>query len=315
MSAPSAPIIPPRPSKSPSKEVDAAAAPPPTAVPSIPARPAKKVAERAISPNPARFAQSPLREGFSKGHKSNHSNDYFSSLSVDPIARSASVDLPSVGQEGMEYGAIEQNATLAAIHQTSVVSDKLELHAPKPGLSPETAKDRVAAVTRTDSDKAASLGFGRPTSSRDRSSSRQGHRRQPSSTFSVHSDHEHDGIPEIGQRVPIARHLGDVQAPSPDVDPEVVQRHHQRRHSARNLPPGSYGLHGHGEHEGNLHKAYYDKHPELRQKEHVRHHERANDFSMSKNDLNRLVRDTANRPDSSKSRPSMYRIDMFAHPI
>lgn len=298
MSAPSAPVIPPRPSKSPSKEVDAA---PLAAVPQIPARPVKKVAERAVSPNPARFAQSPLREGFSRGHASTHTNDYFSSLSVDPIERSPSVDLPSVGQEGMEYGAIEQNATLAAIQQTSVVSDKLKLHAPKPGLAPETAKDRVAAVTGTDSDKAAALGFGKPSSSRDHSSSRQGHRRQPSSTFSVHSDHEHDGIPEIGQRVPIARHLGDVQAPSPDFDPEAVQRHHHRKHSARNLPPGSYGLHGHGEHEGDLHKAYYDKHPELRQKEHVKHHERANDFSMSKNDLNRLVRDTANRPASGKN--------------
>lgn len=303
MEAPTIPVIPPRPSKSPSKEVEAA-----PAMPQIPARPSKKHVERSVSPNPARFAQSPLREGFSKGHKSTGSNDYFAGVgTAEPIQRSPSVGMPSVGEEGMEYGALDEAVALA---QTSTVSDNLKLHAPKPSLSPETAKERVKAVTRTDSDKAASFGLGRPSSSRDRSSSRQGLRKKPSSTFSVASDQDEEGIPEIGQRVPMNRHLGDVQAPSHDAGPDAATKHHQRKLSSRNLPPGSYGLHGHGSlEEDKLEKAYYEKHPELREKEHLSYRDRPNDFAMSKNDLNRLVRDTVNRPSSSKSRyhqPYLY---------
>ncbi|KAK0703358.1 hypothetical protein B0T26DRAFT_876365 [Lasiosphaeria miniovina] len=61
--------------------------------------------------------------------------------------------------------------------------------------------------------------------------------------------------------------------------------------------PGSYRLHGHGVvTQDKLEKAYFEKHPDLLVKEHTpHHHDRPYDFSMSSDDLNRIVRDTASR--------------------
>ncbi|KAJ8124322.1 hypothetical protein O1611_g9319 [Lasiodiplodia mahajangana] len=102
-------------------------------------------------------------------------------------------------------------------------------------------------------------------------------------------------------------YAGDVQAPSlapsraPSVDSTKSGRNHTRRTSSRNgfydLPPGSYGLHGHGvESTDKLEKAYYEKHPEIYQKEHYHPlHDRVHDYSMSSENLNKIVRDTASR--------------------
>jgi hypothetical protein len=56
-------------------------------------------------------------------------------------------------------------------------------------------------------------------------------------------------------------------------------------------------MHGHGvAPEDKLEQAYYQKHPELYKQENlVQLHERKHDFNMSSEDLNRIVRDTANR--------------------
>lgn len=311
MSTPVVPTIPPRPARAPKTE-EAHLAPP-----QIPSRPVKKQVDRSISPNPERFAQSPLTEGFhGRNQKSDRpiSGHSYRGSSRDPIERSRSVDMPSLGEEGMEYGAIPgQEQSPDSTEQTRSVAHDLKLHAPKPSLPAESAKERVREVTRTDSDKAASFGIGRPSMSEDRPASRPGMRREPSYALSIGSegnctDDEH-GIPEIGQRVPMNRHLGDVQAPSSDLPAESPKRHHQRKRSARNLPPGSYGLHGHGvDPQDQLEKAYYEKHPELRIKErHHPVHERQNDFSMSSSDLNKLVKGGANRPVSSrKSQPPVF---------
>lgn len=213
----------------------------------------------------------------------------------------------------MEYGALPNDSDSngqsdkgkSAPEQTRTVSHDLKLHAPKPSLPASSAKQQVLEVTKTDSDKAASFGLGNPShgsGDSDRDPSRDRIRRPPSTALSTHSDHgerdDEHGIPEIGQRVPMNPDLGDVQAPSPG--PENGKRHHQRKHSARSLPPGSYGLHGHGvTPQDQLEKAYYEKHPELHKKEQLnRLHERQNDYSMSRNELNRLVRDTRRRPAS-----------------
>ncbi|EQL01086.1 hypothetical protein OCS_03195 [Ophiocordyceps sinensis CO18] len=95
-------------------------------------------------------------------------------------------------------------------------------------------------------------------------------------------------------------HLGDVQAPSPGpgaTSDGANKKHHGRKHSARGLPPGSYGLHGHGvASQDKLDKAYYQKHPDVLEREqHTPLHDRQNDFAMSSTDLNKLVRDTASR--------------------
>ncbi|KAI1741647.1 altered inheritance of mitochondria protein 21 [Xylaria scruposa] len=303
----SAPIVPPRPVRSQEKDDHA----PPT----VPARPTKRV-NRSISPNPDRFAPSPFNESpFNPKPKRNSQ-----SLLGEELERSTSVDLPGVGEEGQEYAAAiqelssspEMNRT-SSPEQTRIVGEDLQLHAPKPTVPAASAKQRVATVTRTDSDRAAAFGIGRPSSEEPLLSGGRSLKKKASTTsqLSHHSelytDDEH-GIPEIGQRVPMLAYAGDVQAPSPappraaSVDSSKSGRHHTRRSSSRggftsDLPPGSYGLHGHGvESTDKLEKAYYEKHPDVYQKEHYHHlHERVHDYSMSSENLNKIVRDTASR--------------------
>ncbi|KEY69145.1 hypothetical protein S7711_04928 [Stachybotrys chartarum IBT 7711] len=299
-----APAIPPRPSRSADKDLSSGP------VPKIPPRPIGKHLERSVSPNADRFAPSPLNEGIiAKSLKGSHLNPYFShdGKAEDPIERAGSVNMPSVGEEGAEYSAVteeldhEQKAAsrAASPEQTRTVAHDLQLHAPKPSLPAKSAKQRVSAVTRTDSDKAASYGFGR--SVEDRPIFYDSAKKRTSSVFSNGSEgqqtEDEHGIPEIGQRVPMNPNLGDVQAPSPGPGSENVGRRHHRKHSSRSLPPGSYGLHGHGvASQDKLDKAYYEKHPELLEREHhTPLHDRQNDFALSSSDLNKIVRDTASR--------------------
>ncbi|KAG5991910.1 hypothetical protein E4U52_003212 [Claviceps spartinae] len=300
---PQAPAIPPR--YATSADADAAGG----LMPKVPPRPGTKTVNRSISPNRDRFAPSPLMQGIPAesmniGPSKHHMSHQHSS---DPIERSRSVDLPSVGEEGMEYGAVADELSHdeppSAPEQARLLDKGLTLHAPKPSLPASSAKKQVMAVTRTDSDKAAAFGIGQPSSHREeRTVSQQSMRKRPTSSYSTCSDqgnHTDDdrGIPEIGQRVPMNKHLGDVQAPSPGPGHESPKSHHVRKHSARSLPPGSYGLHGHGvAPKDKLGKAYYEKHPEALQREqHTPHHDRQNDYAMSSTDLNKLVRDSASR--------------------
>lgn len=279
----------------------------------VPPRPANRRFQRPTSPNPDRFAPSPLNESPLKSSKQQQAgarNDQ----GGEPVARATSVELPSLGEEGKEYDGLAQELAAASKpeesaspEQTRTVADDLKLHAPKPSLPAASAKQRVMTVTRTDSERAAAFGIGRPSSVEDATPAQPSDRslREKASTASqfstpeTHIDDEH-GIPEIGQQVPMCPSAGDVQAPSPA--PAAAEgpgaKQHVRRTSAHgNLPPGSYGLHGHGvPPQDKLEKAYYEKHPELLKKEHVPHHyDRPNDFSMSSDDLNRIVRDTASR--------------------
>lgn len=277
----------------------------------VPPRPSKQRVQRSISPNPDRFAPSPLNESsFLKSPRSLHPI----ARNGDPIPRSTSVELPSVGEEGKEYAGLAEELSSpgdtsgsASPEHTRTVAVDLKLHAPKPSLPAASAKQRVMAVTRTDSERAASFGIGRPSSVEDSTPALPSNRslkKKPSTASQLsaaesHVDDEH-GIPEIGQQVPMYPNAGDVQAPSPA--PAAAEglkgRQHARKTSARgNLPPGSYGLHGHGVvSQDKLDKAYYEKHPDLLKKEHVPHHyDRPNDFSMSSDDLNKIVRDTVTR--------------------
>ncbi|KAH8884675.1 hypothetical protein GQ53DRAFT_661454 [Thozetella sp. PMI_491] len=285
------PVIPPRPSRATEKAT----------MPVIPPRPIKGQVERSVSPNPDRFAPSPLNDLVPFASKSPRSSRLSVHSIGEPLERSTSVDLPSVGQEGIEYEGIgeEQNPSRSnSPEQTRTVAADLKLHAPKPSLPASSAKQRVIAVTRTDSDKAASFGIGKPSSSDGLSGPPYGNMKKKGSTNSQVSngdshDEEH-GIPEIGQQVPMLPHAGDVQAPSPA--PQEPKKHHTRKTSARGLlPPGSYGLHGHGVvSQDKLEKAYYEKHPDLLKKEHTpHHHDRPYDYSMSSDALNNIVRETA----------------------
>ncbi|KAI5923405.1 altered inheritance of mitochondria protein 21 [Camillea tinctor] len=299
----STPAIPPRPSRGQDSNPNA---------PLVPPRPSRKF-NRSVSPNPDRFAPSPLNEHPFVPQSVRRSQSHLG----ESIQRSTSVDMPGVGQEGQEYAVAieglasssgESTAQAGTPEQTRSVGENLKLYAPKPTMPAQSAKQRVAAVTRTDSDRAAAFGIGRPSSEDQLHSANRSLRKKPSTASQLshhsesHTEDEH-GIPEIGQRVPMLVNAGDVQAPSPAPTraPSVDGRHHTRKTSSRSgfgdLPPGSYGLHGHGvASTDKLEKAYYEKHPELAHKETYNHlHNRVKDYSMSSEDLNKIVRDTASR--------------------
>jgi hypothetical protein len=230
-------------------------------MPKIPPRPINRRVDRSISPHRESFARSPLNEtpflttqGNSSKHSS-YSSEGANTSASDLPRRPPSVVLPSIGQEGNEYaGAFEELEVLGTSPtQTRNIAGDLKLHAPKPSLPVSSAKQRVSTVTRTDSGQAAALGIGKATSSDDKdpasrplktkasfaSQTSNSTERRPSS---VDSDH---GIPEIGQRVPMYPHAGDVQAPSPSPFTQqfpagvgfhndgTKPRHHGRRTSAR----------------------------------------------------------------------------------
>ena len=327
MSAPSAPTIPPRPA---ARSQDAPHVNTSTEMPKLPPRPASrpnKSLDRSISPGRDAFPQSPLNETpFDYNLGRSFSKDP-SNLSLPP--RPPSVTLPSIGQEGNEYADLEYEkpdanvSASAQATQTRNVGADLQLHAPKPSLSQSGAKAQVQAVTRTDPQTVAALGLGKaatPTHDDSERLSRTLHSKtsftRPDSSsasterrLSMQYGDDH-GIPELGMRVPINPYVGDVQAPSPAPfanasssahNGHVRPKHHTRTRSGREvfLPPGSYGLHGHGGHPTDqFEKAWYDKHPEAIRDEHGHYTSTGSGrgvWALSSDDLNKLVRDTASR--------------------
>ena len=271
----------------------------------------------------------------SGGLYSNGQNASKSSLPERP----PSVSLPSVGQEGNEYADIDYSKDAAeegltpndSPKETRNVAGDLPLHAPKPSFSNSTAKRRVSTVTRTDSSSAAAAGIGKastPTSAHD-DAHPQDHDLKPKVGFrtgssasterpgssSAQTEDEH-GIPEIGQRVPMYPDAGDVQAPSPSPYQQQFPsgigfhnsgvakppRQHRRTPSGRDvLPPGSYGMHGHGVQSADrFEQDWYAKHPDALQKE--EHGEYGpgigggrGEWALSSDDLNKLVRETSSK--------------------
>jgi len=276
MSAP--PSIPPRPTRAqnsapPGAQLEA---------PVIPPRP--KRGDRSVSPNPNRdtYAPSPLNSPYGNGPPPKPR---------DVPSRPPSTSFPGIGEEGNEYASFEdlsktlsheshghgQGQAHGSPQQTKAVAGDLPLHAPTASVPASTAKSRIQTVTRTDSSQAEAAGFGRllpddKTAKSGRSASSKGSR--PSSIFNDKDEH---GIPEIGVQVPMFRHAGDVQAPSPAPFAQPTStgvgfhnktggRHHGRTKSGREIfhgPPGSYGMHGHGKiSQDDFEKKWYEKHPE-----------------------------------------------------
>ncbi|KIW08311.1 uncharacterized protein PV09_01230 [Verruconis gallopava] len=319
-----APTIPPRPSRS--QNMPAASAT--IDVPQVPARPRRSV-ERSVSPNRDRFAPSPLNNP-AYLHKVPSSDKHGSGLAKEVPARPPSVTLPSVGQEGSEYDhatPVLQADEADAVATTSNTADDLPLHAPKASLPVAAAKQRIAAVTRTDSSQAAALGIGKAHSNAsdtdvgvdlDRSSSRQSQTRSrpPSLYRQDTNEHEEHGIPVIGLQVPMYPNAGDVQAPTPSpglAGPgqgagfhssggQGTPRHHSRTKSGREIfygPPGSYGLHGHGINKADpFEKAWYERHPEALAREQKGEYgpaisEERKEWALSSDELNKLVHTTS----------------------
>ena len=255
--------------------------------------------------------------------------------------RPSSVSLPTIGQEGNEYAEVENFQNEEAVdeqnlgepQETRNVAGDLPLHAPKPSFSKDNAKQRVAAVTRTDSGQAAALGIGKaptPSASADTASKRQVSFRPPSSASTERPGsaqyEDEQGIPEIGQRVPMYPDAGDVQAPSTSPFPQSPVgigfhnsgyakpgRHHRRTPSGREvMPPGSYGLHGHGmQSTDQFEQQWYAKHPDALEKEEGEYGPglsggRAG-WALSSVELNKLVRDTAGKQRAPRSTTMCFR--------
>ena len=338
-----APQVPPRPTRASHQHAPMAAF---GEVPKIPPRPAHRNIERSRSPNSEHYPKSPLNEPPMTMQHDNRNvglygndNQNASSSSLGLPKRPPSVSLPSIGQEGSEYGdllheeqpeqtILDQVKGKTQPEQTRNVGSDLPLHAPKPSFSSSTAKERVAAVTRTDSSSAMVAGIGKTTTPGD---DKEPHKRplhpkvsfssRPDSVASTErpgsaqegSDH---GIPDvgIGQRVPMYPDAGDVQAPSPSPfaqnfpsgigfhnDGSTRSRNSGRRSSALfHGPPGSYGMHGHGSIPADqFEKAWYDKHPDaLEREEHGQYGPAIGtrpEWALSSEELNKLVRDSAGR--------------------
>jgi hypothetical protein len=191
-----------------------------------------------------------------------------------------------------------------------------------------TAKSRIQAVTRTDSNSAAAAGIGRPASEAGDRAHHAGHtisrssssqqRSRPASIFKAdNGEGEEQGIPEIGMQIPLYPNAGDVQAPTPasSVPPSAGASHfgkgdagerplhHTRTKSGRevfNAPVGSYGMHGHGvvNHHDPLEKSWYSRHPEDLARETqgeygpmIKQHRK--EYNMTSAELNKLVHEPA----------------------
>ncbi|KAB8338738.1 hypothetical protein FH972_021683 [Carpinus fangiana] len=316
----SQPVVPQRPSRSPH---------PPVSLdePKVPPRPTRKF-ERSLSRDRENYARSPLNESPFQAPSAE-------TASKPAIRRPPSVaSLPLVGQEGLEYASLEDaqptatsgnDVNLVVPNTTSSVASDLPLHAPKASASAGTTS-RLAEVTRADSATGitASSPVSRPRStlerpsssiSKDRPGSAAEHR--PWETF----------IPEIGVRVPMYPNAGDVQAPTPGPGSSAPSTGvgyfnsgsrpatssgptvGRRKSTQFQAPPDSYGLHGHGVGpQDQFEKSWYQKHPdEARKEEHgaygpaVRGEQ--HDWTMSSEQLNRLVRDSALRQNGTSATP------------
>lgn len=340
MSTTSLPPIPPRPVRG-QKEQQQRPSVAENDMPRIPPRPARRT-DHSTSPQRDSFAPSPLNEPKFVVHNGSlaavlQDNGGDTSGSTLP-PRPPSVTLPSIGQEGTEYASFYEkpvpSVDAADTDQTAKpatrnIGTDLELHAPKPALPTSSAEARVSTVTRTDSSQAAAAGIGKP-----HEDDKDPHTRPLKARASFASHHStasterasstqpgdsEQGIPEIGQRVPMYPHAGDVQAPSPapyaygSVGPGAgsqpegqhrAGRHHGRTRSGRETfygPPGSYGLHGHGTpiHD-KFEKAWYEKHPDALGRE--GHGEYGpglaggrGAWALSREDLDRIVWETASK--------------------
>lgn len=335
----SVPQVPPRPARSQQQQQQhpTMAA---SDIPQIPPRPGqRRSSERSQSPHRDAFARSPFHEpplGMSLGNKSGgmHTQSAFVS-NLDLPQRPPSVSLPSIGQEGNEYAEIGYKDESAVAEpegsgnepqETRNIGSDLPLHAPRPSFSKSTAKARVSTVTRTDSTQAAAAGIGKAPPSVD-DKDPQDRVLKPRVSFRTASSasterpgsaqtEDDRGIPEIGQRVPMYPDAGDVQAPSPSPFQQQFpagvgfhnsgiqkpSRHHRRTPSGKEiLPPGSYGMHGHGvPSTDHFEKSWYEKHPEaLEREEHGQYGPGIGgdrgQWALSSDDLNKLVRETSSK--------------------
>lgn len=311
-----APTIPPRPARS-TPLLQNTSANGSTAMPSIPPRPKRSI-ERSISPNRDNFARSPLNDpSFINGSSTNHSKRPSAS---DLPSRPPSVTLPTIGQEGSEYASFDTPPIDENAPQQTRDAEGLKLYAPTASLPQSTNRSRIAGVTRADSAQVAAAGLGKKPSEPDLfpGGHSRGHSRSGSSTgrssrpTSLYQQDEEHGIPEIGLQVPMYPNAGDVQAPTPSLHSSAPStgvgyfnnggstsaKLHGRPFAG---PPGSYGMHGHGlKPTDELERKWYATHPDDAAREAQGAYgpaiqENRREWTLSSEQLNRLVQESANK--------------------
>lgn len=293
-------------------------------MPSIPPRPARRP-DRSVSPARAEYSRSPLNDLPVSHNGDRIYGHYGHNLSSDdlpmhPPARPSSAFHPStVGEEGVEYGGFDSDAS-GSPTQTRKVPNDLPIHAPKASVPLSTANARIQTVTRTDSSQAAAAGIGKPSSDTHPLKAKASFSRSNLSLNRPGSSHgtddEEHGPPSMGLQVPMLKYAGDAQAPSPAPHSQdhhhaagvAPGRNHHRKHSSRHEfgPPGSYGLHGHGlnsfhgiaEPMDKFDQDWYLKHPEEYLREKGRKYDPghpSHDWALSSDDLNKLVHQSSSR--------------------
>ncbi|EMC92790.1 hypothetical protein BAUCODRAFT_96090, partial [Baudoinia panamericana UAMH 10762] len=263
-----------------------------------------------------------------------------SSVAIPSEVGEEGIEYTSYDQLPAEAKATQ--AAPAASEQTRNVSADLPIHQPKASVPHSTAKSRIQGVTRTDSTQAAAAGIGkaqpdddvhkgpsdtgapisrvtsrtyddhlrRVPSTEPQSLRPRGSFSRPGSSFqngtprppSVHSQDVRDGIPEIGQQIPLYKNAGDVQAPSPaptqsQFTPGIgffndgsTRSHHRKRSSRQEFgPPGSYGLHHGAEPHDQFERDWVLKHPEEAAKEGYHPYLLRPETALSSEQLNRIV--------------------------
>ncbi|KAF2724985.1 hypothetical protein K431DRAFT_208322, partial [Polychaeton citri CBS 116435] len=206
----------------------------------------------------------------------------------------------------------------------------LPMHAPIASVAQSTAKARIQPVTRTDSSQAAAAGVGKtpPASSKlnptneggetlSRTTSREKHSLRERASFnrssaslpkdastprppSIYADDEEHGIPEIGMQIPLLKHAGDVQAPSPSpaqtqfapgigfFNDGTPRNHHRKRSSRQEFRyEDQYGR-SHEYHD-QFEKSWAAKHPKEAAREEKAAQLPRPESALTSAELNRLV--------------------------
>lgn len=294
-----APVVPPRPSRSPRPGPSA----PSSDVPKIPPRPSNRRLERSTSPGRGSFAHSPLNE-ISSSDRTQSQDESSSNLP----SSSPSVTLPTLGHEGIEYEDSHPETTADSqseaqeplVEQKRDIGSDVKLHAPKPSLPTSTARAEVHAVTHTNPQQAAAVGSGKMVSPNpdqpdldsrplvETNSSQTGSNAPSIERRTSTQLGDEQGIPEIGQQLPMYPVAGDVQAPSASSRDSVPTSPSHAR-SSREMQP-----------DDKFEKVRYDKYPdELVREEQGQYGpglstERA-DSTLSSEKLNKIAGDSASR--------------------
>ncbi|CCU81912.1 hypothetical protein BGHDH14_bgh04592 [Blumeria hordei DH14] len=292
-------------------------------IPKIPPRPANRRHDRSLSPLRDSYTPSPLNE-LPTTHKNDDGLNVPKDNLVDgldtKLCRPPSVRLPSVGQEGIEYSEayVVHEEKTDELSKNCGIDSGPKIYAPKPSLPNSNTKKMVLAASSQEYEQDSTENYRKPIINGENYNAPSPLKTNSQPAFHCSNSAERpaantgneNGIPQIGQIVPMYPHAGDVQAPPPAQNyttpstetglfsDGATVKHHGRKLSGlgHEIPPDAYGRYGHGIiTQDPFEKAYYKKHPELLKKEIGSYGDGRTEWAMSSEDLNKIVHETASR--------------------